>query len=187
MRRRSVNVSNRRAKTMDGKTKQTVAAASVVAFPGARPRPVANQHAATDHQLLLDTVINNMSLGVLMFDAEARLVFCNQRYVEMYGLSPAVVTPGCALRELLEHRAAVGAFVGSPEEYIVDLLEDIAAGRPPTPPSSRRTAGFSPSCAIQSRAGDGSPPTRTSPIASGPRSASCTWPATTRSPTCPTA
>ncbi|HWF95299.1 MAG TPA: EAL domain-containing protein [Xanthobacteraceae bacterium] len=79
---------------------------------------------------MLDTVLNNMSQGVLMFDADARLVFCNQRYVEMYGLSAEVVAPGCALRDLLAHRTAVGAFAGSPEDYIVDLLEEVASGKP---------------------------------------------------------
>jgi diguanylate cyclase (GGDEF)-like protein len=100
-----------------------------LAFPGARPRPAVNVRAGADQQLLLDTVVNNMSQGVLMFDAEARLVFCNQRYVEMYGLSSEVAAPGCALRDLLQHRAAVGAFAGSAEDYIADLLEDIAAGK----------------------------------------------------------
>jgi diguanylate cyclase (GGDEF)-like protein len=114
---------------MDAKTPQPVSAASVVAFPGARPRPAVKVRAGTDQRLLLDTVINNMSQGVLMFDAQARLVFCNQRYIEMYGLSAAVVVPGCALRDLLEHRAAVGAFAGSTEDYIVDLMEDVAAGK----------------------------------------------------------
>ena len=114
---------------MDVKTKQPASAASVLAFPGARPRPARSMRAGTDQQLLLDTVVNNMSQGVLMFDAQARLVFCNQRYIEMYGLSPEVVTPGCALRDLLDHRAAVGAFVGSPGDYIVELMEDIAAGK----------------------------------------------------------
>jgi diguanylate cyclase (GGDEF)-like protein len=47
----------------------------------------------------------------------------------MYGLSSEVVTPGCALRDLLDHRAAVGTFVGSPGDYIVELLEDVAAGK----------------------------------------------------------
>jgi diguanylate cyclase (GGDEF)-like protein len=117
-----------KGETMDAKTTQSAPAASVVAFPGPRPRPAAPARAGTD-QRLLDTVINNMSQGVLMFDAEARLVFCNPRYIEMYGLSPAVATPGCPLRELLEHRAAVGAFVGSPQDYIVELLEDVAAGK----------------------------------------------------------
>jgi diguanylate cyclase (GGDEF)-like protein len=115
---------------MDATIRQPAPAASVVAFPGSRPRAALNMRAGTDQQLLLDTVVNNMSQGVLMFDVEARLVFCNQRYIEMYGLSPEVVTPGCSLHDLLEHRAAVGAFAGSPAEYIIDLLEDVAGGKP---------------------------------------------------------
>jgi diguanylate cyclase (GGDEF)-like protein len=114
---------------MDSRSQKPASAASVLAFPGARPRPAVNVRAGADQQLLLDTVVNNMSQGVLMFDAEARLVFCNQRYVEMYGLSSEVAKPGCALRELLQHRAAVGAFAGSADDYIADLLEDIAAGK----------------------------------------------------------
>jgi diguanylate cyclase (GGDEF)-like protein len=114
---------------MDPRSQKPASAASVLAFPGGRPRPAVNVRAGADQQLLLDTVVNNMSQGVLMFDAEARLVFCNQRYVEMYGLSSEVATPGCALRDLLLHRAAVGAFAGSAEDYIADLLEDIAAGK----------------------------------------------------------
>ncbi len=114
---------------MDAKNQQPASAASVLAFPGGKPRPAVKMRAGMDQQLLLDTVINNMSQGVLMFDAEARLVFCNQRYIEMYGLSPTVVVAGCPVRDLLQHRAAVGAFAGSTEDYIVDLLEDVAAGK----------------------------------------------------------
>jgi diguanylate cyclase (GGDEF)-like protein len=114
---------------MDPRSQQPASAASVLAFPGARPRPAVNMRAGADQQLLLDTVLNNMSQGVLMFDSEARLVFCNKRYIEMYGLSTEVAVPGCTLRDLLEHRAAVGAFAGSPEDYIVELMEDVAAGK----------------------------------------------------------
>jgi diguanylate cyclase (GGDEF)-like protein len=114
---------------MDNNGNRDATAASILAFPphvkGTRSKP----RAATDQQLLLDTVLNNMSQGVLMFDADARLVFCNQRYIEMYGLSAAVVMPGCGLRDLLDHRKAVGAFCGDPEDYIVELLEDIAQGK----------------------------------------------------------
>ncbi len=113
---------------MDAKIKQP--AASVLAFPGPKLRSAANAYAGADQQLMLDTVLNNMSQGVLMFDADARLVFCNQRYVEMYGLSAEVVAPGCPLRDLLAHRTAVGAFAGSPEDYIVDVLEEVASGKP---------------------------------------------------------
>jgi diguanylate cyclase (GGDEF)-like protein len=83
----------------------------------------------TDQQLLLDTVLNNMSQGVLMFDPGTRMVFCNQRYIEMYHLSPEIVKPGCTLRDLLDHRAAVGTFAGDPESYIAKVLADVAEAR----------------------------------------------------------
>ena len=52
---------------------------------------------------LLQTVLNNMSQGVLMLDSETRLIFCNKRYIELYGLAPDIVEPGCSLRDLLRH------------------------------------------------------------------------------------
>jgi PAS domain-containing protein len=55
-----------------------------------------------------------MSQAVLMFDSETRLIFCNQRYIELYALSPEIVRPGCALRDLLRHRIERGSFSGDP-------------------------------------------------------------------------
>jgi diguanylate cyclase (GGDEF)-like protein len=85
--------------------------------------------APKDHQTLLDTILNNMSQGVLMFDADARMVFCNQRYFEMYGLAPEVVALGCGLRELLDQHKVVGAFCGNHEDYINKLFADLAQGK----------------------------------------------------------
>jgi diguanylate cyclase (GGDEF)-like protein len=79
-------------------------------------------------QPLLHTVLDNMSQGVLMFDAEAKLVFCNRRYLEMYGLSPDVAKPGCRLLDLLNHRLKARTFSGNPDEYIAELLAKIAEG-----------------------------------------------------------
>ena len=59
-------------------------------------------------QAQANAALNNMSQGLVMFDSSARLVVCNQRYLEMYGLSPEIVRPGCTLRELLDHRVATG-------------------------------------------------------------------------------
>lgn len=36
----------------------------------------------------LDTAMNTMTQGLLMFDQDQRLIVCNSRYIEMYGLSP---------------------------------------------------------------------------------------------------
>jgi diguanylate cyclase (GGDEF)-like protein/PAS domain S-box-containing protein len=88
------------------------------------PRPTA----ANDQRQLFDTILNNMAQGVLMFDQNARLIFCNERYAEMYSLTPDAVRPGTALRELLQHRIAAGNFTGDPDQYVTTLLEQIAKG-----------------------------------------------------------
>ena len=77
---------------------------------------------------LLRTVLDNMSQGVLLFDSDKRLVICNQRYLEIYRLSPEVVRAGCSLRDLLQHRMKVGTFSGDSEDYIARLMESIADG-----------------------------------------------------------
>ncbi|HML12656.1 MAG TPA: EAL domain-containing protein [Xanthobacteraceae bacterium] len=85
--------------------------------------------AAREQNLLLDTALNNMSQGLCMFDAQARLVVCNRRYVDMYGLFADVVKPGCALRDLLRHRIERGSFWGDPDRYSTDLRQAIACGQ----------------------------------------------------------
>ncbi len=42
----------------------------------------------------VDAALNNMSQGLVMFDSSNRLVVCNRRYLEMYGLSPDIVQAG---------------------------------------------------------------------------------------------
>ena len=79
-------------------------------------------------QRLLHTVLENMTQGVLMFDADARLVFCNRRYIEMYALPAEAAKPGCLLLDLLKHRLKSRTFSGDPDEYIAELLTKIAEG-----------------------------------------------------------
>jgi HAMP domain-containing protein len=49
-----------------------------------------------------DVALNNMSHGLCMFDAEGTLIVKNDRYLEIYGLSPGSIEPGCSLREHLQ-------------------------------------------------------------------------------------
>ena len=82
-----------------------------------------------DKNLLLTTALNNMTQGVVMFDAAERLVICNDRYREMYNLSPDVVKPGCTLLELIQHRATTGSLTRAAEEYHADLVTNMAQGK----------------------------------------------------------
>jgi diguanylate cyclase (GGDEF)-like protein len=73
--------------------------------------------------LRFDAALSNMCQGLCMFDADARLVIANDRYAEMYGLSPDDIRPGTPFRKILESRIAMGAYVGSePEKYIGERL-----------------------------------------------------------------
>ncbi len=71
--------------------------------------------------------LNYMTQGLCMTDAKTRVLVCNRRYIEMYGMSPAVVKPGVTLRRILEHRASIGQFSGNIDEYMQQIQERLAA------------------------------------------------------------
>jgi diguanylate cyclase (GGDEF)-like protein len=73
-----------------------------------------------------DAALNNMSQGLVMFDANERIVVCNDRYVEMYKLPREIVRPGCSLIEVLRLRHASGAIDRSPEEMRAQILVSVA-------------------------------------------------------------
>ena len=58
-----------------------------------------------------------MIQGLVMFDASARLVTFNRRYIEMYNLSTDIVKPGCHFRDLMQHRKDSGSFDGDVDEF----------------------------------------------------------------------
>jgi PAS domain S-box-containing protein len=79
---------------------------------------------------LLDQAIGNISQGLCMYGADARLIICNDQYLQMYGLSRDVIKPGVSLLEDIKHRQAAGSFIGDPQQYCDEILSCLAAGRP---------------------------------------------------------
>jgi hypothetical protein len=78
------------------------------------PSPASDLHAAR-----FRAVLGAMTQGVSCFDTANRLVACNERYAEIYGLRLEHVRPGTALREIMQRRHAVGsAPPTSPPEYL---------------------------------------------------------------------
>ncbi|HEY2136681.1 MAG TPA: EAL domain-containing protein [Xanthobacteraceae bacterium] len=86
------------------------------------------QRQRRDRDQLFETALHNMSQGLCMFDADTSLVVCNDRYIEMYGLSRDVVAPDATLRSILLHRKKCGNFDGDPEVYVTALLDAMAKG-----------------------------------------------------------
>jgi methyl-accepting chemotaxis protein len=77
----------------------------------------------------LRAALNNMTQGLCMFDSSARLMLCNDRYLEMYDLPRELGAPGTPLKGLLACRTAAGSFTGDADRYIADCLRQVAENR----------------------------------------------------------
>jgi len=87
-----------------------------------REQPAAGADPA-DLQTRLEEAIHNLSLGIVIFDGDRKVVFCNRRYMEMYGLTPEQVKPGTPTSELIRRRLDLGLKVGgSRDAYISERI-----------------------------------------------------------------
>ena len=72
---------------------------------------------------LLEAAVNNLALGLMIFDGNDELVFCNKRYMEIYGLGPEQVAPGTPIKKLIQHRLNLGSKAPSkPDDQIRELI-----------------------------------------------------------------
>ncbi len=62
--------------------------------------------------------LSNISDGVVMINARNRVVFCNDRFLEMYGLKRSDIRDGLTSRELVELRRRNGMLTLTAEEYL---------------------------------------------------------------------
>ena len=74
-----------------------------------------------------DAALANMSNGLSMFDAGGRLMVWNQRYVDLYGMSPEIIKPGASINAIVEDRKQTGnmnfdvdAYVGEFRQALTD-------------------------------------------------------------------
>jgi diguanylate cyclase (GGDEF)-like protein/PAS domain S-box-containing protein len=62
------------------------------------------QRAQLRRNAFVNSALNHLNQGVVMTDPNKRIVFCNERYLEIYGLTRADVPKGMTGRQLLEMR-----------------------------------------------------------------------------------
>ena len=79
--------------------------------------------------LRVSAALDNMTQGLCMFDGSARLILCNEPYLDMYGLTRKQAYPGCSLRELLEIRKAGGTFHQDIDEYVAGAEQRVFEGK----------------------------------------------------------
>lgn len=68
---------------------------------------------------LLEQAVNNLWLGIILFNQSREVVYCNQRYMDMYGLAPEQVRPGTPVSDLIQHRLKLGLKIrGEADAYV---------------------------------------------------------------------
>jgi diguanylate cyclase (GGDEF)-like protein len=86
------------------------------------------EHQLRLQNLHLDAALNNMSQGLILFDKDRRVVMCNKRYMEIYGLTSEQVQPGTPISHLIRHRLALGLKVHSEHgDYVRARVEGAVA------------------------------------------------------------
>jgi diguanylate cyclase (GGDEF)-like protein len=79
--------------------------------------------------VLFSTALRNMAHGLTMFDSNQRLVVCNERYGEMYGLAPELTRAGTALRTILASRACAACTAQDAERYVEEHLQRVCGSQ----------------------------------------------------------
>jgi diguanylate cyclase (GGDEF)-like protein len=101
--------------------------AIVVALLLRRHRMSEERLAAERRQLSI--AVNNIPQGLVLYDASARIVICNQPYLDMFGLSPEVVRPGCPMPRLIAHRKETGSFDSDVDEFCNAIIRNVSLGK----------------------------------------------------------
>ncbi|MFO1111565.1 MAG: EAL domain-containing protein [Bradyrhizobium sp.] len=115
----------------------TAFALVVILFGAVRQRRLSVAVAALENSsrsleqtnLRFNAALENMPHGLGMFDGDQRLIICNARYGEMYGLTPEQTRPGATLRSIIEARIASGQCPEDAESYLAGRMEAAARGQ----------------------------------------------------------
>ena len=80
----------------------------------------------------IDSAVNHMIQGLVMYDSAGNLVVCNDRFIEMYDLPPGETKPGISIRRVLELRTEAETFFDDIDVYIDELRAKLDAGETQT-------------------------------------------------------
>src|SRR3954471_10094195 len=105
-----------------------VAVLAVIAGLLVRRDRLTDQRLAAERRQL-SIAVNNIPQGLVLYDASARIIICNQPYVDMFGLSPDVARPGSTMQRLIAHRKETGSFDGDVDEFCNAIIRTVSLGK----------------------------------------------------------
>lgn len=83
----------------------------------------------------VSSAMNNLNQGVVMTDAQRRVIFCNDRYLEIYGLTRSDLWTGMTGHDILELRRQRGGLAVSDDDFYEKaassdgLISELSDGR----------------------------------------------------------
>lgn len=80
------------------------------------------------HNMRFDAALKNMSQGLNMWDANARLMLSNQRYFDMYGIPQDAIQVGMSFEEVIECRKMMGVDYGDVGEFSAKVMAALEKG-----------------------------------------------------------
>lgn len=107
----------------------------------------ASQAELSEQNRQFKDALESMGQGLSMFDAESRLIVCNERFVDLYGLRPLAPEPGTNFEAISRARHDAGVIAGpdSPLDHVpeadVSWVETLADGRVITVTRRLRSSG----------------------------------------------
>jgi len=79
------------------------------------------RHAIIRRAAFVASALNSLSLGIVMVNSRKRVMFCNDRYLEIFGLSRSDISPAMTGRELSALRASRGMLGANLDEYYASV------------------------------------------------------------------
>ncbi|WP_143523547.1 diguanylate cyclase [Pararhizobium arenae] len=78
--------------------------------------------ALNESQKRVTAALTNMADGLVMFDRDQKLVFCNQKYREMFSRTADLRVPGASASSILYAAVARGELVGIPPDAVTEWV-----------------------------------------------------------------
>jgi methyl-accepting chemotaxis protein len=110
---------------------------SVLHFRQMNQREVSSAQINTQNARFM-AALNNMSLGLCIYDGDRRLVVCNDIYRKLYSLPPELTTPGTHHDVIIKYRVTHGILSGNSTDAAAEQkLAALAAAHPSDQKTSR--------------------------------------------------
>jgi PAS domain S-box-containing protein len=86
---------------------------------------VESQRRIEENDRILRTAIDTLDEAFVLYDPQDRLVFCNEKYRDLYHLSRDLIVPGATFEQIVRDGAARGQYplaVGREEEWVAERI-----------------------------------------------------------------